>query len=57
MFFAFVLIASGSRIFFITPFTAKSHWLYLQSFVRALLERALQAIDWKIETKRITEKF
>lgn len=32
-------IASGSQILFLAPFTAKSHWLYLQSFVKALLKR------------------
>ncbi|XP_055313499.1 UDP-glucosyltransferase 2-like [Sitodiplosis mosellana] len=39
LFIAFVSATNGSRILFVAPFTAKSHWLYLQSFVRALLER------------------
>lgn len=35
---ALISITSGSNILFLAPFTAKSHWLYLQSFVKALLE-------------------
>lgn len=34
-----LLTASGSRILFLAPFHAKSHWLFLQRFVSALLDR------------------
>lgn len=36
---ALISIATSSRILFLAPFHAKSHWLFLQSFVRALLDR------------------
>lgn len=39
MVFSLISVASAYRILFLAPFHARSHWLYLQSFVKELLHR------------------